>query len=507
MAIKPFNLTDNQFLKLSMTGFVLNILFLMSGCAPLTGVNDKLLLNDVHSRLNPTRVEKFFYPKSTDDIIQIVKYAKKRGLPISISGGRHAMGGQQFGQGTIHMNMTKFNDVISLDRKRGIVRVEAGIGWPKLIHYLLEEQKGQEFQWNIIQKQTGADNLSLGGALSANAHGKGVRFKPIIQDVESFTLINADGELLTVSRTENKELFQLVIGGYGLFGVIATVDLHLQPRIKLQRVVEVISTDELPQKTKQKLDEGFLYGDFQYKTDEKADDFMKVGIFSAYKPVANDTPIPQQQKRLTPDQWKDLVVLAHTDKKKVFDIYSQHYLRTNGQVYWSEEIQMGFYDDQYVEHLKKKVPDMKTGSLMITEVYVPRGRINDFIEGVRGDAREYDFNIIYGTMRLIEKDEESFLAWAKENYACVIFNLHVEHSPEGIEKAKSDFQRIIDRALAMGGSYYLTYHRWARKDQVLQAYPQFPKFLKLKLKYDPEERFQSEWYRYYKKMFEAEMTL
>ena len=37
--------------------------------------------------------------------------------------------------------------------------------------------------------------------------------------------------------------------------------------------------------------------------------------------------------------------------------------------------------------------------------------------------------------------------------------------------------------------------------QVLKAYPQFPRFLELKRKYDPNERFQSEWYRHYKRMF------
>lgn len=77
----------------------------------------------------------------------------------------------------------------------------------------------------------------------------------------------------------------------------------------------------------------------------------------------------------------------------------------------------------------------------------------------------------------------------------------VIHTPEGIEKAKNDFRRLIDEALRLGGSYYLTYHRWARKDQVLAAYPQFSDFLRLKRKYDPNERFTSDWYRHYKEMF------
>ena len=34
-----------------------------------------------------------------------------------------------------------------------------------------------------------------------------------------------------------------------------------------------------------------------------------------------------------------------------------------------------------------------------------------------------------------------------------------------------------------------------------KCYPQFKEFLDLKLKYDPAERFQSDWYRYYRKLF------
>ena len=90
------------------------------------------------------------------------------------------------------------------------------------------------------------------------------------------------------------------------------------------------------------------------------------------------------------------------------------------------------------------------------------------------------------------------LAWAKQPYACVIFNLHVTPTTAGIDKAKQDFRRLIDRGLSYGGTYYLTYHRWAERAQVLAAYPQFPEFLRHKRRFDPDERFQSDWYRHHK---------
>ena len=95
----------------------------------------------------------------------------------------------------------------------------------------------------------------------------------------------------------------------------------------------------------------------------------------------------------------------------------------------------------------------------------------------------------------------TFLAWAEEPSVCIVCNLHVRHTEDGKRNAAADFRRIIDRVIEHRGRYYLTYHRWAERKQVETCYPQFVDFLRLKRKYDPEERFQSDWYRHYKAMF------
>jgi len=140
---------------------------------------------------------------------------------------------------------------------------------------------------------------------------------------------------------------------------------------------------------------------------------------------------------------------------------------------------------------------------MITEIYVQRPQLAAFMDGARAALRRRRANVIYGTVRLIEKDDETFLAWARDRYACVIFNLHIEHTPQKIAAAADAFRDLIDLGIAHGGSYYLTYHRWARRDQVERCYPQMPAFLRLKRQHDPDERFQSTWYRHYRAMFNA----
>ncbi len=459
------------------------------------------LVNDLHSALNPTRVAGTVRVRSVGDIQRALWMAERLGMAVSIAGGRHAMGGQQFGEGTLLLDMCGFQSVLTFDAERGLLEVEAGIQWPELIQWLLDAQAGRTHTWGILQKQTGADRLSLGGALSANIHGRGLRIRPIISDIESFSLVAADGEVRQCSRTENSDLFGLAIGGYGLFGVIASVTLRLVPRRKLQRVVEVIDLDALPDAFERRIAAGDLYGDFQYATAEDSEDFLNRGVFSSYRPVDDATPIPPAQRQLSEEDWRQLLYLAHVDKPKAFAAYSAHYLATSGQVYWSDTHQLSAYLDDYHAALDLRIGSAHPASEVITEIFVPRRTLVSFMEEAREDFRRHHTNVIYGTIRWIERDDESFLAWAREPWACVIFNLHTEHTPLGVEHSARAFRRLIAMAARRSGSYYLTYHRAATREQVESCYPKFVQFLRLKKKHDPEERFQSEWYRHYREMF------
>jgi FAD/FMN-containing dehydrogenase len=341
----------------------------------------------------------------------------------------------------------------------------------------------------------------MAGTIAANAHGRGLKMKPFISDVESLVLVDATGAAQTCSRKENPELFRLVPGGYGLFGIVTSVQLRLVPRKKIERAVEIRTVDGLMAAFEKRIADGFQYGDFQFSIEHDSEDFLHKGVFSCYRPVPTDTPIPSTEKQLTDENWRQLLYLAHTDEKQAFHRYADYYLSTNGQVYWSDTHQLSIYPDNYHREIDQRLHAPYPATEMITEIDVPRPMLKGFLDEVREDFRKNRVELIYGTVRLIERDDESFLPWAKQSYACTIFNLHTVHSPEGLKRSESAFQRLIDMAARRGGSYYLTYHRYATRKQVESCYPQFAEFLRLKKRYDPEERFQSDWYRHYRTMF------
>lgn len=453
-------------------------------------------VNDVQSRLNLTHVRRMVQPGSIDEIAAAFRDARREGCAVSVAGGRHAMGGQQFGSDTILLDMTRFNRVINLDPTAGLVEVESGIEWPELIDYLHRVQPDEADCWSIREKQTGVDRVSLGGSLAANVHGRGLRFPPIVNDVESFVLIDTNGTIHECSRSHNRDLFSLAIGGYGLFGVIAHVTLRLARRTKVRRVVDVIAVKDLIPAVERRIAQGFVYGDCQYSTDLQTDANAHAGVFSCYEPVDIETPVPQAQKALSNEDWARLYTLARTDKRKAFDTYSSYYKNTSGQVYWSDTHQLAGSFDAY-----RDAVDVQRGTEMITEVYVTKETFVPFMTKAREDFFKHDVDMTYGTIRFIDKDTDTFLPWATEPCVCIVCNLHVRHTAQGIARAAADFRRIIDRAIEHGGRYYLTYHRWAQRRQVETCYPRFVEFLRLKKKYDPAERLQSDWYRHYRKLF------
>lgn len=220
------------------------------------------LVNDLHSALNATRVASIHEPRSIADIRACILDAARQGLPVTTCGGRHAMGGQQFALDAVLLDMRHMRRVLAFDDAAGLIEVEAGIQWPELIDYLEAAPAPHGRRWSIRQKQTGADRLSLGGCLAANIHGRGLRMRPFIDDVEAFTLVDAHGELQHCSRASNPELFALAIGGYGLFGVIASVRLRLAPRQAMRRDVRLLELDELMPAFAQRIAAGYAFGDF-----------------------------------------------------------------------------------------------------------------------------------------------------------------------------------------------------------------------------------------------------
>jgi FAD/FMN-containing dehydrogenase len=458
------------------------------------------LVNDVHTGLNPTWVSRVARPTSAAEVESTVKDCGKRGHVLSVSGSRHATGGQQFAKGAVLLDMRSMSRVVGLDMNTGVLHVEAGIEWPDLVQGYLDLQK-EDARWGIRQKQGGANHLTLGGAIAANAHGHCLGAAPIVGDLEWIEMVTAEGTTKRCSRKENKELFSLAAGGYGLFGVITAVGLRLVPRRKLRRRVETRTTAELAALIAKRAAAGNPYGYFQYLIDEASPDFLRTGILTTYEPVKADTPLGTESADIDSRMLTALLELAHKDRGSAYRRYAKLELAKDGSVEWSDLHQMSTYVPGYHADKEKKLEPGSEGADLIVEVYVPRGDLIPFFEDARRILLSGALPLVYGVIRFIEKDKDSFLTWAKKPYACVVFALHTSGEAKALHKTGETCRQLMRAATKREGSFYLTYNRFAIREDLAWAYPQFAEFLAMKRKYDPTETLQSEWYRHYKGLY------
>src|SRR5438876_3745008 len=134
--------------------------------------------------------------------------------------------------------MRGFNQM-SVDAKSKILTVQSGAIWHHILEYLNS--------YNLaIEAMQSVDLPTVGATISVNAHGFDHRIGGIASTIQSLRLMQADGSIQTLSKQQNDELFQAVVGGYGLFGIILDVQLTLMDNLAYTEVRSIIKTQDFP---------------------------------------------------------------------------------------------------------------------------------------------------------------------------------------------------------------------------------------------------------------------
>jgi FAD/FMN-containing dehydrogenase len=143
------------------------------------------------------------------------------------------MGGQIASPDSLHLDMRSFNRVLQFSPTEQWIRVETGVRWCDLQRFL----DPHDLAVKIMQTYA---NLTVGGSLSVNSHGRYIGLGPLILSVRSITLVLADGRLVTASPKENRETFYGAIGGYGGIGVIVEAELEVAENCRVGAVTETM---------------------------------------------------------------------------------------------------------------------------------------------------------------------------------------------------------------------------------------------------------------------------
>lgn len=135
--------------------------------------------------------------------------------------------------------LDKFNRILNFNLKNKEITVEAGITFAELLEFTLK--------YNLwIPQIPGYPFITLGGAIASNAHGKSCANDGSIRNsIKSIKIFHKKNGWLNLSNKENKEIFELTLGGIGLTGTIVNVTLKLKSIQSVKFITKKIKVSSL----------------------------------------------------------------------------------------------------------------------------------------------------------------------------------------------------------------------------------------------------------------------
>ncbi|XP_035827092.1 L-gulonolactone oxidase isoform X2 [Aplysia californica] len=160
--------------------------------------------------------------------IRIVDYAREKGKKVKVVGFGHSP--SDIACTTDFMiSLKRYNKVLKVDEEKSQVSVQAGCLIKDLNHNVLPAHN------LAFSVQGTVDDLSAAGVISTGTHGTGTNFGIVSSYVVDLTLMKASGEIITISKEENSELFNAAVLGLGSLGVILSVTFQCEKAYRLHQ--------------------------------------------------------------------------------------------------------------------------------------------------------------------------------------------------------------------------------------------------------------------------------
>ncbi len=162
---------------------------------------------------------KTFYPDSVTDVCAIVKEATVQQKTIRVVGAGHSF-----------TKLVQTDDwLVSLDRLTGIVQLDEQNKTVTVNAGTRLSQLGEELgRRGYSQENLGDINIqSVAGAISTGTHGTGLSFGNLSTQVTELVIVNAEGEVMTLSEKKNADDFKASLVSLGSFGIIVKVTFKI----------------------------------------------------------------------------------------------------------------------------------------------------------------------------------------------------------------------------------------------------------------------------------------
>ena len=171
-------------------------------------------------------------PRTVEECREALAYCRQRGMSVCARGAGRTYGDLALNDGHALLDMRDMNRILDFDEERGQVTVEAGTR-------LIDIYRAVHHRRLFLPASPTESHSSVAGAMCANVNGKEAWHNgSFAEQVVRLRLLTAAGEKIEIDRSH--ELFNAVVGGIGLLGVIVDATLQLRripsPLVEINRI-------------------------------------------------------------------------------------------------------------------------------------------------------------------------------------------------------------------------------------------------------------------------------
>lgn len=438
-------------------------------------------------RLLPAQV-KAIEPADGEEVLREIVQQNRH---VTIAGMQHSQGGHTYYPGAVMINMKPFNKILAFQPEKKVITVQAGATWDDIQQHINP--------YGLAVKVMQSQNIfTVGGSLSVNVHGRDIRHESLIDTVQSFRLLKPDGSIVRVSRTENKDLFPYVIGGYGLFGVILDVTISLTDDELYQKYTKELDYKEYSRYFQSEVKENPAVKMHLARISVAPSSFLRDMYVTDYVSAADQEKLEEYRKLkgegvvALPKLFLGLSRYSNWGKDAFWAIQKEYMLEEDGAYESRNNVMRSETDFMAYESGSR--------TEVLQEYFVPVDEFTAFIDDLREILqKEDDFNLLNITIRYVEKSDQAVLSYAKEDMFALVLLLNQGRSEEEVKKSGDVVRKMIDVTLKHRGSYYLPYYSFPSQEQFQEAYPHADAFFRKKHQVDPDERFINYFYEEYGK--------
>jgi len=159
--------------------------------------------------------------KDSEDVSEVIRFARRFGLEVSVKGGGHGVAGHAIVDDAILIDLSLLKSV-EVDENVRVARAGAGLRAGEYVRateaYGLVSPVGDA-------STTGIGGMTMGGGYGFLSGKHGL----VIDNLLAAEIVTSDGQIRRASKTENPDLFWALRGGGGNFGVVTAYEFQLHP--------------------------------------------------------------------------------------------------------------------------------------------------------------------------------------------------------------------------------------------------------------------------------------